>query len=107
MGSITFDEIYRYVSNVNEMSHVRMYPESNDEEFVPVSGGEIPDLTFLRASSSMTNPTKPLCGLPTAQRAVYRYPWPITWGMTGRSPGCFRIFRGTERFTFTMEILLI
>ena len=48
-GSITFDEIYRYVSNVNEMSHVRMYPESNDEEFVPVSGGEIPDLTFFKS----------------------------------------------------------
>lgn len=48
-GSITFDEVYRYAGNVNEMSHVRMYPESNNQEFVPVSVGEVPNLTFSKS----------------------------------------------------------
>ena len=48
-GSISLAEIYKYIMNTNQTSHVRAYPENDGSQFVPAAPAAAPAVTFQKA----------------------------------------------------------
>lgn len=54
-GSISLDEITTYIQNTNRMSHVRVYPQSDFGEFMPVAEEKIPSTAFTKVEVGEQN----------------------------------------------------
>ena len=58
-GSIAMNEIYQYIGNTCQVNHVRVYPEYDTSEFLPLANAAIPAVTFEKAAVTYDESNQP------------------------------------------------
>ena len=79
---ISFNELYRYIQNVNLASHVRMYPQDDNTTFIKIAESKVSPVTFYKAEVEAGNQIRVFYQANQPKPITYRTYKGDSWGLS-------------------------